>query len=1257
MLRRLGLGFVALVVTGGGCVSGDDSAPPPVDDTAHDAASQALGDGEPSNSTQRDSTQGDSTQGDSTQGDDASERAYFVRLGGPSAVGALLPGQKVHDAEGKLAITRRIAELTKSHAKLRPGIAAVGATIIGDFRKVVNAFQVITTADGARRLAELPGVVDVERSPIYTPTLATGLLSVQAPQAWDNGGGTPFTGLGVRMGIIDSGVDYLHADFGGSGDPADYDNNDSNILEPGTFPNARVIGGFDFAGDSYNGQNNPFPDPDPLDCRNGNAAQHGSHVAGIAGGTGVLSNGTPFAGPYNASFDPSIFSVAPGVAPQADLYALKVFGCSGGTTLLLQAFEWAVDPNGDNDLSDRLDVVNLSLGTTFALSTGGTSDIAAGNLFQAGTLLVAAAGNDGDTAFAHGSPASLPEVLSVGASIAVSAAQLQVTAPASVAGDYAATEGSFTPPLSPTGIGGEIVAVEPALGCTPLSNAGDIAGKVAFVQRGSCAFLQKFSQAEAAGAIAVVMVNNEPGVFQMGGDGSSPLPGLMISQADGATLLAALNQETVTGSLLLPPFSSDDEAFANFLSSRGPSVIDGALKPDISAPGVSIVSANGGTGIDGVANTGTSMASPFVAGAAAVVRQAFPTLEPGEVKALMMSANEPLRSSGGDVMPIAYQGSGRLALADIVDQTAFLRSQDAPNAVSLSFGHIESVETVVKTTTANLVNLGDVEMTYDLSIEQVHPLPGVTITVAPSSVTVAPQGTSETITVEIVVDPVALGDPDPDPVTGALTGVFDGDGGQVPAPRAHLNEADGWLLASSGGNEAARVPFHGSVRAGASRQAIPPLCSAEGEIAVVPIVGESSHPTPVATAFQLGALDDVDPALPARADLRAVGAATNYGVFGGAFEDAEVYFGVAVEGTWRTAAIPEVPLVSIEIDLDGDRALDYLLIPEPNSRTSFAFADYLVARSYIIDNCNPFFLDSCERTPYPDRLPLNIAPADELDTAPFYNGVIVLPAFTRSIGLTEEAPSFSYRARSLTPASDMDVTEWATFDLTAPAVDPAGPAPTAGLPVYVGDEEVVARVAPGASEPKLLVLHHMNPERSNGADGEELRRFEVVDLSAEIAAPVTIAGPASAETGSPVTLTATWTNPSATTLTDVALGVSATAGVVQQALSSTATCSGAVCTVAELGPGETIDAIVQLVTNSAGDNLVTAELTSANGCAFAASGTVSVVDAAPSPAESDLRVSGGCGCRLVSDSSGSSPRAGWLLGLVGLGLWRRRQRR
>ena len=215
MFRRLGLGFVALVAAIGGCVSGDESVPPSIDTDG--AVSQPLGAGSVA---------------------DASERAYFVRLAGPSAVGALGPHERVSNAAGKAAILRRLAELDKAHASVRPAIEAVGATIIGDFRKVVNAFQVMTTTEGARRLAELPGVVGVERSPVYYPSLSTGLASVQAPQAWDNGGGTALTGQpGSAWGSSTAGSTTSHADFGGSGDPGGLRRTTTpDMIEAGTFP-------------------------------------------------------------------------------------------------------------------------------------------------------------------------------------------------------------------------------------------------------------------------------------------------------------------------------------------------------------------------------------------------------------------------------------------------------------------------------------------------------------------------------------------------------------------------------------------------------------------------------------------------------------------------------------------------------------------------------------------------------------------------------------------------------------------------------------------------------------------------------------------------------------------------------------------------------------------------------------------------------------------------------------------------------------
>src|SRR3712207_3673466 len=173
----------------------------------------------------------------------------------------------------------------------------------------------------------------------------------------------------------------------------------SSDLE-GVFPSAKVVGGVDFVGDAYDADTPgsvPVPDPNPLDC-NG----HGTHVAGTAAGYGVNTDGTTFRGDY-ASLDPFSLRIGPGMAPNAKLYALKVFGCEGTTDATIPAIEWAVDPNGDGSPADHLDVINVSLGSDFGLADTAEA-MAVDEAVQAGVLAVLSAGNAGDVYDVGGSP-------------------------------------------------------------------------------------------------------------------------------------------------------------------------------------------------------------------------------------------------------------------------------------------------------------------------------------------------------------------------------------------------------------------------------------------------------------------------------------------------------------------------------------------------------------------------------------------------------------------------------------------------------------------------------------------------------------------------------------------------------------------------------------------------------------------------------------------------------------------------------------
>src|SRR5216684_3503009 len=204
-------------------------------------------------------------------------------------------------------------------------------TDVAGLSHALGSFNINSNAP-VEMVVSLPGVSHLEPVQTMEPALDNSVPFILGGQSYAALGAD---GTGTRIAIIDTGIDYTHADFGGSGDPKVYAAIDPTVLAPGTFPTAKVIGGTDLVGEWYDANcppvppkpkvcsSIPMPDPNPIDL-NG----HGTHVAGIAAGIGTSK-------------------VAHGVAPGAKLLIFKVFA-EGSTSSanVAAAIEMATDPNG-----------------------------------------------------------------------------------------------------------------------------------------------------------------------------------------------------------------------------------------------------------------------------------------------------------------------------------------------------------------------------------------------------------------------------------------------------------------------------------------------------------------------------------------------------------------------------------------------------------------------------------------------------------------------------------------------------------------------------------------------------------------------------------------------------------------------------------------------------------------------------------------------------------------------------------------------
>lgn len=566
-----------------------------------------------------------------------------------------------------------------------------GMKVLATLQKSLNAVILSINAASLKSLASDPDVVSIKPVKNYKLNLSETVPYIGAKTVQNLG----YDGNGVRVAVLDSGIDYLHANLGGSGNPADFSANNPQIIEAGSFPTAKVVGGYDFVGPSW--PDDPLsPDPDPLDAGTGRG--HGTHVADIIAGTN-------------------------GVAPRAVLYAIKVCSsisssCSG--VALLQGIEYAIDPNQDGDTSDHVDIVNLSLGSDYGQAFDDDLSQAVENASLLGVLTVASSGNSSDKPYVTGTPGAAPSALSVAETNVPSAflAILDLVSP-----DLSASFEAVWQPWSiafDTIVQGTIqygdVGGGNLDGCSAFA-AGSLSGRIVLVNRGSCSFSTKIENIGNAGGSAGIIGLIAPGDPFAGGYGGGTITtaGFMISQEHAGAIKTALSGGAVQGNLdpknkLLTVGSMVGS------SSRGPSMLTNIVKPEISAPGAS-VSAVAGSGTDEIAFGGTSGAAPMVAGAAALLKQAYPGRASYEIKSLLMNTAErnilnKATVNGGALAPVSRIGGGEIRVDNAMkSKVAAWDKQSRSGALSFGFRDVDR-PLEIQTRTVIVANYSDVAVRY-----------------------------------------------------------------------------------------------------------------------------------------------------------------------------------------------------------------------------------------------------------------------------------------------------------------------------------------------------------------------------------------------------------------------------------------------------------------------------------------------------------------------------------------------------------------
>lgn len=672
-------------------------------------------------------------------------------------------------ATGSVAARNYRAQIEARQLRVRSQLESRNIPITGSVTTLLNAVFVVAperSVDELKSLAGVKGVVALGRRRL---NLNRATQLVNAPAAWNALGGVQNAGVGIKIAIIDTGIDQTHPAF-----------QDSSLKVPPGYP---ICSGSDCAftsnkvivARSYIRQvsagsdpNNPAADSVPDDYSPRDRVGHGTATASCAAGV--------------ANLGPAQITIT-GMAPKAFLGNYKIFGSpevndSVPDDPIILALEDAV--------KDHMDIASLSLGgfaLTGPLDTGAACGQAAGvpcdlvpqaveSAVKAGMVVVIAAGNDGDGQSSTNSPAfgtiespgDSPSAITAGATtnshfmtegVEVPGAGVPSNLPliAGALGDGPVSIGAVAAPLRDVAQLGNN-----GLACSALP-AGSLKGAFALIERGTCPFVTKVINAQNAGAQGVIFyLADQSALRGPAGLVATNIPAIMVANSDGVALKSFIDANPDHTVLIDPAAFEQTKSQFNllaFFSSLGPTTGDNALKPDLVAVGGSdadftdmymagqsydelgdLYSANGYT-----AASGTSFATPLVAGAAALVKQAHPNFTALQIKSALVNtaSQDVVRDEQGNTVGIPSVGAGKL------DAGAAIQTTLTADPATLSFG---AVGTLPIAKQLEITNSGSASVNLSLGIAPARSAASANVTLDKQSLALA-AGASATVNVTL----------------------------------------------------------------------------------------------------------------------------------------------------------------------------------------------------------------------------------------------------------------------------------------------------------------------------------------------------------------------------------------------------------------------------------------------------------------------------------------------------------------------------